>query len=96
MAEQMKGKATASLVLGILSIVLPWFGYSSIIALVCGIIGLVLANKVKKACAAANEQAPGTATGGKVTSIIGIVISGLCFVFIVLLATIFGVVLFAI
>lgn len=44
-----KGAAIASLVLGIIAIVLWWFGYSSFISLILSIIGLVLASNAKKA-----------------------------------------------
>jgi len=43
-----KGKAIASLVLGIVAIVFWWFGYSSIVSVVCGIIGIILAISAKK------------------------------------------------
>ena len=44
-----QGAAVGSLVLGIVSVVLCFFGYSSIIAVICGIIGLILAFNAQKA-----------------------------------------------
>jgi cbb3-type cytochrome oxidase subunit 1 len=61
------GKAIASLVLGIVSIVFCVYG----IGIVTGIIGLVLGISAKK------ENPSGMATAGIVLSIIGIVISGI-------------------
>ena len=43
-----KNKAIASLVLGIISVVLWFFGYSSILSIILGIIGLVLSSKAKE------------------------------------------------
>lgn len=38
-----KGAATASLVLGIISVVLWFFGYSALVSVILGIVGLILA-----------------------------------------------------
>ena len=74
-AEPEKGKATASLVLGIISLVL-WAFFSSlvfsIIMLVLAIIGLVLAVQAKKA-----GNTSGVRKGGFVVSIIGVVLGAL-------------------
>ena len=74
-AEPEKGKATASLVLGIISLVL-WAIFSSlvfsIIMLVLAIIGLVLAVQAKKA-----GNTSGVRKGGFVVSIIGVVLGAL-------------------
>ena len=64
------GAATASLVLGIMSLVCAFFGYGAILGLIFGVIGTVLGAKARK------EAQTGTATGGFVCSIIGTVISG--------------------
>ena len=49
-----KGMSIAALVLGILSAIFAWWGlYIGIVSLVCGIVGIVLAVKGKKAAAAA-------------------------------------------
>lgn len=71
-SEQSKADsmAIASLVLGIVSIAFGWWAYVSIICLVLGIVGLVLGVKARK------ENPTGIATGGMVTSIIGICLSG--------------------
>jgi len=70
-----KGKATASLVLGILSIVysIPPVG------LTLGIIGLVQASRAKKAGFTDSRR-----TGGFVCSLIGTIISGGILLFVVL------------
>ena len=39
-----KGAATASMVLGIISVVLWFFGYSALVSVILGIIGLILAS----------------------------------------------------
>ena len=44
-----KGAATASMVLGIIGVVCWFFGVSSIVSVVVGIIGLILASNSKKA-----------------------------------------------
>lgn len=70
--------ATASLVLGIISLV-GIFCYG-IVGLTCGIIGLVLANKDRALYRAAPElyhpSSYSTSQAGRVCSIIGIVLSG--------------------
>lgn len=69
-----KGFAVAALVLGIIATILAWFYLINIIAVVCGIIGIVLAAKGKKAAVAAGG-ATGMATAGMVLSIIGLSLS---------------------
>ena len=44
-----KGAATASMVLGIISVVLWFFGYSALVSVILGIVGLILAGNAKKA-----------------------------------------------
>ncbi len=68
------GAAVASLVLGIISIISSFFGYSAILGLILGIIGTVLGAKARK------EAQTGMATGGFVCSIIGLIFSALGFV----------------
>lgn len=76
MGNKSNGKATTSLVLGIVSIIMVFFGfYGSLIGMICGIIGIVLSNKAKKV------QPSGCATGGFVCSIIGLVLCAVVFVF---------------
>lgn len=73
MQNPARGKATASMVLGIVSLICIWFGYSSLIGIVCGIIGLVLGIDAKKQLMP--EEGRGMATAGVVCSAIGL---GLC------------------
>lgn len=70
-----KGQATASLVLGIIAVVCWFFGYSSIVSIILGIIGIVLASKAKKA--GFNE---GIRTAGFVLSLIGLIGGGIAFI----------------
>lgn len=70
-----KGSAIGSLVCGILSIVFSFFSISSIIGLILGIVGLVLANDSKKA-----GYNDGLRTGGFVVSLIGVILSSIFFV----------------
>lgn len=78
--------ATAALVLGIISIV-GAFCYG-IIGLICGIIGLVLANKDRRLYQAAPElyspSSFSTSNAGRVCSIVGIVIGSLFFLIIII------------
>lgn len=74
-----KSQATTSLVLGIISIVFCWLGFAtwvvgSVIALVLGIVGAIMAVKAKKLLP---PQQSGMATAGLVCSIIGIVLSAI-------------------
>jgi M penetrans paralogue family 26 len=82
--------ATASLVLGIISIV-GAFCYG-IVGVICGIIGLVLANKDRKMYQANPElyssSSYSTSNSGRVCSIIGLVIGGI-FLLIMIFALIF-------
>ena len=43
-----KSNATASLVLGIIAVVFWFFGYSSILSVILGIVGLIQASKAKE------------------------------------------------
>lgn len=70
-----KGQATASMVLGIISVVLWFFGYSSIVSVILGIIGLILAGNAKKA-----GFEGGIRTAGFVLSLIGLIGGALFFV----------------
>lgn len=75
----MKGKAIAGLVLGIVSIVISFFGgWFSIIALPAAIVGLVLSIIGGKQLKAAGEPA-GIATAGLVLGIIATVITAIFF-----------------
>ena len=68
-------QATGALVCGIISLVFAWFGYSSLIALAAGIVGIILSNNAKKA-----GFVGGKLTAGLVMSIIGAVISVIGFI----------------
>lgn len=72
-----KNKAIASLVLGIVSLVLAWFGYAAIVSIVLSIVGIVLAIGARKELPPENA---GMATAGMVCSIIGLVLSSIVFV----------------
>lgn len=63
-----KNQAVASLVLGIISVVLWFFGYSSIISVILGVIGLIMASKSKEMGFDDNLR-----TAGFVLSIIGLI-----------------------
>ena len=73
-----KGYSVAALVLGIVATVLAWFYMINIVALVCGVVGLILASKGKKLAVAAAAPT-GIATAGLVLSIIGTVLAGIGF-----------------
>lgn len=72
---QGRSQATASLVLGIIAVVLWFFGWSSSISVVLGIIGLVLANKSK-----ALGFNGGIRTAGFVLSLVGLIGGAVFFV----------------
>ena len=84
--------STAVLVLGIISIALCWcYG---VVALTCGIIGIVLANK-GKALYDANPTAYTLSSfnnlkGGKICSIIGLSLGALYLIFVVVYLVILG------
>ena len=62
------GKATASLILGIISIILWFFGYSSIISIILSIVGIALASSAKQA-----GNTEGIRTAGFVLSLIALI-----------------------
>lgn len=70
-----KGAATASMVLGIISVVLWFFGYSALVSVVLGIVGLILAGNAKKAGFVGGMQ-----TAGFVLSLIGLIGDAIFFV----------------
>lgn len=70
-----KGAAVASLVLGIIAVVLWFFGYTSIVSVILGIVGLVCAGNAKKA-----GFMGGLRTAGFVLSLIGLISGGIAFV----------------
>ncbi len=84
--------ATASLVLGIISIV-GAFCYG-VVGVICGIIGLVLANKDRKLYQAAPEMyasaSYSTSNSGRVCSIIGLILGGIFLLFMIIWFVMFG------
>lgn len=66
-----KSAATASMVLGIISIVCWFFGWSLIASVVLGIVGLILSSNAKKAGFVGGMQ-----TAGFVLSLIGLIGGG--------------------
>lgn len=80
-----KGQATASLVLGIVAVVFWFFGVGSILSLILGIIGLVLASMSKKA-----GFDGGIRTAGFVLSLIGTIGGAIVFVTCVICIGIIG------
>ena len=70
-----KGAAVASLVLGIIAVVLWFFGYTSIVSVILGIVGPVCAGNAKKA-----GFMGGLRTAGFVLSLIGLIGGGIAFV----------------
>ena len=73
-----KGKATASLVLGIISLVVAWFGWGALIGIGTAIAGLILGSQAKKELPEGYPN--GTAKAGVICAIIGLVLSGIVFV----------------
>jgi ABC-type nickel/cobalt efflux system permease component RcnA len=82
--QETNGKSIAALVLGILSIIIPYVG------LILGIIGLVLASSSLKEIAVTGQGGRGLAIAGRVTSIIGVAIYGIIIFFVII-----GIALFA-
>ena len=78
--EQFKGKSTRSLVCGIISVAIAWFGYAAIAGLVLGVIAIILAVGVNKECQQLGLKPTGMNTGGLVLGIIGTVLSGIVLV----------------
>lgn len=70
-----KSAAVASMVCGIVSVALWFFGLTSILSLILGIVGLVLANNAKKA-----GYNGGLRTAGFVLSLVGTVFGALIFI----------------
>ncbi len=89
-SQQNLPNATTALVLGIISIVATvCYG----IGIICGIIGLVLANKDRRLYASSPElytsSSYGTLNAGRICSIIGVVLSALYIIAIILFVAFF-------
>ncbi|WP_246366899.1 DUF4190 domain-containing protein [Paraliobacillus salinarum] len=69
------GKATASMVLGILAIIIPWIGF------ILGIIAIVLANKAFKEISQHQLGGRGMAVAGLTTGIVATTFYGLLILF---------------
>lgn len=72
-----KDKATISLVLGIVSLVIAWYRYTSILGIILAIVGILFAVEARKELPPENA---GMATAGMVCSIIALVLSSFLFV----------------
>ncbi len=84
-----RGKAVASLVLGIIALVLCWWGWVGVVAIILSVIGIILAIGARKELQP--EQGRGMATGGLVCSIIALAISAIVFLSCVVCAsTLYG------
>ena len=70
-----KGLAIGSMICGIVGLVFVWFGVSSFITLIAGIVGLILAINAKK-----KGFVGGMLTAGMVMSIISLVLGAIVFV----------------
>ena len=70
-----KGLAIGSLVCGIVGLVFVWFGYSALISLIAGIVGIILSVNAKK-----QGFVGGMNTAGLVVSIISAALGGIVFI----------------
>lgn len=73
--ESGKGAATASLVFGIIAVVCWFFGYSSILSVILGIVGIILSGSASK-----QGYDGGLQTAGFVLSLIGLIGGAIAFV----------------
>ena len=80
-----KGAATASMVLGIIAVALWFFGYSALVSVILGIVGLILSGNAKKAGFTGGMQ-----TAGFVLSLIGLVGGAIFFVACIACAGVIG------
>ena len=67
------GKATAALILGIISLVFAWLGPLSAVGILCSVVGIVLGNIARRELMGGLGRGP--ATAGLVCSIIGLALS---------------------
>lgn len=78
MQDAGKGLSITALVLGIVATVLAWFYMINIVALICGIVGIICAASGRKKSIESNAPT-GLGTAGLVLSIIGTVFAGIGF-----------------
>ena len=82
-APKSNGMATASLVLGIVSIALGWI-LGGILGIITGILAIILAVVAKKKIKADPSMGgKGSATGGMVTGIIGLVLYSIIWIIVI-------------
>ena len=68
MTQPAHGKAAASIIVGIIGVICWFFGYSSLLSIILGVVGVVLASKAKK-----EGNTEGMRTGGLILSIVSLV-----------------------
>lgn len=90
-ADPFRGKAIASMVLGIVSLVFFWAGYGALLALVCGVIAIVLGAQARKGAEAMGLKPSGMATAGLIMGIIGGILSLIGFISCVACMGLYGV-----
>lgn len=84
--EKLHTQAIITLVLGILSLVLLLFGWSSIVGLGCGIAALIIGSKVKKA----SENKEGLGNAGYICGLIGTILSAIEMIILIIVLFFFG------
>jgi hypothetical protein len=78
--EQYTGKATASLVLGIISLISIFTGYFVLVGIACSVVGLIFGIQIRKAGQIEGFTPSGIATAGFILSIIGVALCTLVFI----------------
>lgn len=78
--DPFKGKAIASMVLGIVSLVFFWAGMFSLAALVCGVIAVILGAQARKGAQNMGMKPNGMATAGLIMGLIGAIVSLIGFI----------------
>ncbi len=69
-----RGKSIAAMVLGIIAIVITWFGYASIVAIILAIVSLALSVPIRKVTVKGDPNY-GMATAGFVLSVISLILA---------------------
>lgn len=78
--DPFKGKAIASMVLGIVSLVFFWAGIASLAALICGVIAVILGAQARKGAQNLGIKVNGMATAGMITGLIGAILCVIGFI----------------